>query len=203
MGEDLTFGWTSCLTYETGRRRLGYDYFSRLLDEMKIKGMKRLTVMMDNCHLPPLDPYNHGLAWPIRNPRLKSQVDTKAINAQEESEFFSTVIEKAKRLGIEVYIEVKYMGMRGIEQGYPDIEFWKELNAGKYEHEGAKTLRICCDNDQARQYMRDKIEDVVGRYADIDGIALEHPSYWGIGAAGKNFFWIEERTSLKQVKKRS
>ena len=67
----MKFGWTCCLAYETGQRKLGYNYFSKLLDEMRVNGMSRLTVMMDNCHLPPLDPYNHGIAWPVKNPLLK------------------------------------------------------------------------------------------------------------------------------------
>lgn len=179
MRREMLFGWSTSLTYEAGKRKLGYDYFSHLIDEMEANGMSRLIVMVDNCHLPPLDLYNHGIAWPVRNSRLKSQVDPKAINANESTEFFSKVIKKAKRLGIEVYIEVKYLGMRGIEQGYPGIEFWNNLNGSSIH----KYIDICCDNDQAHQYMRDKIEDVVRRYADIDGIVMEHPSYCTIGCS--------------------
>ena len=100
---DLIFGWTSCLTYQAGDRRLGYDYFSRLLDEMRTHGMSRLLVMMASHGY--FSPGNHGLAWPVENPKLRPQVDTNALNAHEETEFFSRVIEKAHRIGIKVFIE--------------------------------------------------------------------------------------------------
>ena len=35
----MNFGWTTCLTYETNDRKLGYDYFSNLLDKMHAHGM--------------------------------------------------------------------------------------------------------------------------------------------------------------------
>lgn len=163
----MKFGWTTCLTYEAGKRKLGYDYFSNLLDEMKAHGMERLCVMMDNCHDPSIDPYNHGIAWPVRNPRLKSLVDPKAINARESSEFFSMIIEKAKKMGIEIYLEIKYWGIRGVEESYPGIVRETSDN------------RVCCDNDQAHNYMRDKMADLLERYSGLDGLVLEHPSYWG------------------------
>ncbi len=172
----MIFGWTTCLTYETGNRNLGYNYFSRLLDEMKKNNMQRLLVMMENPHDSACDLYNHGLDWPVKNSKLESLIDTKAINAHESSEFFSKIVEKAKGLAIEIYIEIKYMGMQGVKQSYPGI-------FENYDANGRKDMRyfhICCDNDQAHQYMRDKVEDVLQRYPKIDGIALEHPSYWGV-----------------------
>ncbi len=30
---DLHFGWTTCLTYQTDDRKLGFEYFSNLLDD--------------------------------------------------------------------------------------------------------------------------------------------------------------------------
>ena len=83
----MIFGWTTCLTYQTEDRELGYDYFSNLLDEMNEHGMTYLIVMMASHGY--FSPGNHGLAWPVKNPKLKPQLDQKAVNAHEETEFFS------------------------------------------------------------------------------------------------------------------
>jgi len=181
----MIFGWTTCLTYETGDRQQGFEYFSRLLDEMKAHGMSSLIVMMASHGY--FSPKNHGIAWPVKNPKLKPQLDKKALNAVEETEFFSKVIEKAHRLGIDVYIEIKYLGMIGVIEGYPGIEFSTTSDgtyvlsirpeASQYEKEAIESLQICCDSDQAHAYMRDKIRDVLERYNNLDGILLEHPSY--------------------------
>lgn len=172
----MKFGWTTCLTYETGQRRLGYDYFSRLLDEMKANGMAWIMIMIENCHLPPLDPYNHGFAWPVKNHRLKAFVDQAAINADPSSEFISKIVAKARQLNIAVYFEIKYWGVKGLQQSYPGI-FDKARKADAEWETG--DLHICCDNDLGHQYMRDKIKDLLEIYPDIDGMVLEHPSYWG------------------------
>ena len=182
---DLIFGWTSCLTYQAGDRRLGYEYFSHLLDEMRTHGMSRLIVMMASHGY--FSPGNHGLAWPVKHPKLRPQVDTNALNAHEETEFFSRVIEKAHRIGIQVFIEIKYLGMIGVREGYPGIEFLttKEgrythqapSDAGDYERRAIEAMHICCDSEPAHQYMRDKTQDVLERYRDLDGIVFEHPSY--------------------------
>jgi hypothetical protein len=92
-------------------------------------------------------------------------------------------------LNIKIYIEIKYLGMRGIYEGYPGIEVLRKKDgqiihtippeAGYEEREKIETLHICCDNMHARQYMRDKIFDVLTRYRNLDGIVLEHPSYSG------------------------
>ena len=183
----MIFGWTTCLTYQTGERKLGYDYFSRLLDEMQEHGMSRLIVMMESHGLFSLG--NHGLAWPARNPRLKPQIDLNAVNSQEETEFFSRIIDKAHRLGIKIFIEIKYLAMVGIREGYPGVEFLTpsqggyihqiDENATPFEREAIQTLHLCCDSEPAHQYMRDKIQDVLERYHDLDGMVLEHPSYSG------------------------
>jgi hypothetical protein len=183
----LHFGWTTCLTYQTDDRRLGYDYFSNLLDEMHEHGMTRLKVMMASHGN--FSPKNHGLAWPVKNERLKPQLDKKAVNAHEWSEFFSRIIEKAHALNIKIYIEIKYLGMRGIHEGYPGIEVLRKKDgqiiniipqeATRVEREKIESLHICCDNKQTQQYMHDKIFDVLTRYRDLDGIVLEHPSYAG------------------------
>ncbi|HPN35451.1 MAG TPA: hypothetical protein PK843_13120 [bacterium] len=183
----MIFGWTTCLTYQTGERKLGYDYFSRLLDEMQEHGMTHLIVMMASHGY--YSPGNHGLAWPARNPRLKPQIDQNAVNAHEESEFFSRIIAKAHDLGIKVYIEIKYLAMIGVRQGYPGVEFLTPPQGG-FVHtidpsadprvrEAIETLHICCDSEPAHQYMRDKLQDVLERYRELDGIVLEHPSYSG------------------------
>ena len=184
---DLHFGWTTCLTYQTDDRRLGFEYFSNLLDEMHEHGMTRLKVMMASHGN--FSPKNHGLAWPVKNEKLKPQLDKKAVNAHEETEFFSRIIDKAHVLNIKIYIEIKYLGMRGIYEGYPGIEVLRKKDgqiihtfppeAGFKEREKIETLHICCDNKHARQYMRDKIFDVLTRYQNLDGIVLEHPSYSG------------------------
>ncbi len=184
---DLLFGWTTCLTYQTENRKLGFEYFSNLLDEMHGHGMTRLIVMMASHGN--FSPENHGLAWPVKNEKLKPQVDKTAVNAYEESEFFSRIIDKAHKLNINIYIEIKYLGMRGINEGYPGIEVLRKNDgqiihtirpeAGAEEREKIESLHICCDNMQARQYMHDKISDVLTRYQDLDGIVLEHPSYGG------------------------
>lgn len=185
--QNLSFGWTTCLTYETGDRQLGFDYFSHLLDEMSAHGMSRLLVLMASVGF--FAPKNHGLAWPVQNDKLKLQVDRKAVNANQETEFFSRIIEKAHKLGIKIFIEIKYLGMIGIKQGYPGVEFRRKRDGGitpnippdasAYEKEATETLHICCDNQPAHQYMRDKIADVLNRYRNLDGIVLEHPSYGG------------------------
>jgi hypothetical protein len=181
----LQFGWTTCLTYQTDDRRLGYGYFSNLLDEMHEHGMTRLKVMMASHGN--FAPKNHGLAWPVKNERLRPQLDRKAINAFEETEFFSQIIDKAHALDIKIYIEIKYLGMKGIHEGYPGIEVLRRKDGKTIdmippdtcaeEREKIESLRICCDNKQAQQYMRDKISDVLTRYRTLDGIVLEHPSY--------------------------
>jgi hypothetical protein len=184
---DMSFGWTTCLTYETVDRKLGFDYFNRLLDEMHANGMDRLLVMMASHGY--YAPKNHGLAWPVKDEKLKLQLDKNAINAYDDTEFFSRIIYKAHDLGIKIFIEIKYLGMIGIKQGYPGVEFRRNKSggithtirpqAGEYEREAIETLHICCDNPPAHQYMRDKITDVLSRYRDLDGIVLEHPSYSG------------------------
>ncbi len=184
---DLHFGWTTCLTYQTDDRKLGFEYFSNLLDEMHEHGMTRLLVMMASHGN--YSPENHGLAWPVKNEKLKPQMDKKAVNAYEETEFFSRIINKAHVLNIKIYIEIKYLGMRGINEGYPGIEVLRKKDgqiihtippeAGTDEREKIESLHICCDNKHAQQYMRDKIFDVLTRYQDLDGIVLEHPSYSG------------------------
>jgi len=183
----LHFGWTTCLTYQTENRRLGFNYFSNLLDEMHEHGMTRLKVMMASHGN--FSPRNHGLAWPVKNEKLKPQLDLKAVNAHEGTEFFSRIIEKAHALNIKIYIEIKYLGMIGIKEGYPGIEVLRKRDgqiihtippeASAVERERIESLHICCDNKQARQYMHDKIFDVLTRYRDLDGIVLEHPSYSG------------------------
>jgi len=184
---EMNFGWTTCLTYETGDRKLGYDYFSSLLDEMHSYGMSHLIVMMASHGY--FSPKNHGLAWPVKNEKLKPQLDLQAVNAKEETEFFSKIIKKAHSLNIKVYVEIKYLGMIGIKEGYPQVEFLRKKdgstinkiseNASEYERRAIESLRICCDNTDAHQYIRDKISDVLSRYRDLDGIILEHPSYSG------------------------
>ncbi|TKJ37855.1 MAG: hypothetical protein CEE38_07255 [Planctomycetes bacterium B3_Pla] len=181
----MIFGWTTCLTYQAGDRRLGYDYFSALLDEMKTHGMSHLIVMMASHGY--FSPGNHGLAWPAKNPKLKPQLDENALNAHEEMEFFSRIIEKAHKMGIKVFVEIKYLGMIGVREGYPEIEFLTTHdgsythkvppNTSVYERNAIETLHICCDSEPAHQYMRDKIQDVLERYVNLDGIVLEHPSY--------------------------
>jgi len=183
----MEFGWTTCLTYETGDRRLGFDYYNHLLEEMSVHGMSRLIVMMASHGY--FSPGNHGLAWPVRNEKLSYQLDKKAVNAYEESEFFSRVISRAKELNIRILIEIKYLGMIGIGQGYPGVEVLRTREgniihtirpeADAYERRAIECLHICCDNVQAHMYMRDKIADVLNRYKDLDGIVLEHPSYSG------------------------
>jgi hypothetical protein len=183
----LIFGWTTCLTYETKDRKLGYDYFSRLLDEMNEHGMTHLIVMMASHGY--YSPGNHGLAWPVKNPKLQPQVDVNAVNAHAETEFFSRIIAKAHQLGIKVYIEKKYLGMIGVREGYPGVEFLTppeggfihkiDPQASDHERQAIETLHLCCDSEPAHQYMRDKIRDVLERYIDLDGIVLEHPSYSG------------------------
>jgi hypothetical protein len=184
---NMEYGWTTCLTYETGDRQLSFDYFNNLLQEMNANGMSRLIVMMASHGY--FDPKSHGLAWPVRNKKLGFQVDEKAINAQEESEFFSRVILRAKELGIKILIEIKYLGLIGLEQGYPGVEFLRTKagdiihnirpEASDYEREAIKNLHLCCDSPQAHSYMRDKVTDVLTRYNTLDGIVLEHPSYSG------------------------
>ena len=89
---DLHFGWTTCLTYQTDDRKLGFEYFNNLLDEMHEHGMTRLKVMMASHGN--FSPKNHGLAWPVKNEKLKPQLDKKAVNAYEETEFLSRIINK-------------------------------------------------------------------------------------------------------------
>ena len=180
-------GWTTCLTYQTGDRRLGLDYYRQLLDEMKTHGMNRLIVMMASHGY--FSPGNHGLAWPVRHPKLVPQIDKNALNAREETEFFSRVIQKAHQLGIEIFIEIKYLRMIGIRKGYPGVEFLTRRdgtdchrvpeNAGEYERHAIQSLHICCDSDPAHEYVRDKLRDVLERYYELDGVVLEHPSYFG------------------------
>lgn len=180
----MIFGWTTCLTYETKDKKLGYDYFSQLLDEMHVYGMTRLIVLMSSVGY--FDPQNHGIAWPVTNEKLRFQLDKKAVNANKETEFFPKIIKKAHSLNIEVFAEIKYLGMIGIEKGYPgalcrdryeQICYKARNESTDYERLAIESLYICPDNKQAHQYMRDKIEDVLTRYIELDGIVLEHPSY--------------------------
>jgi hypothetical protein len=184
---EMICGWTTCLTYQAGERKLGLAYYSRLLDEMKAHGMNRLIVMMASHGY--FSPGNHGLAWPVRNPKLAPQIDNNALNAREETEFFLRVIRKAHRLGIEVFIEIKYLGMIGVREGYPGVEFLTRRDgtdchripdgAGEYERRAIQSLHLCCDSDPAHRYIRDKLRDVLERYRELDGVVLEHPSYFG------------------------
>ncbi len=183
MKKRIIWGWSTCLTYET-KKQLGFDHYSRLLDEMKENGMKRLIVMMGSQYH--FDPNNHGIAWPVINPRLKSMLDRKAINANPSTEFFSKVIERAKKLEIEIYLEIKYAGFCGILKGYPNVDF-KTNRYGVLDHETIKynserecrlasEAHVCHDSDQVQEYMKDTFEDVLRAYPKIDGIVMEHPS---------------------------
>ncbi len=181
----LDFGWTTCLTYQTEDSNLGYDHFNQLLEEMHSHSMTRLVVMMASHGY--FSPMNHGLAWPVKNERLRPQLDPRAVNACERTEFFSRIIEKARSLNIKIFIEIKYLGMKGIKDGYPGIQVLRKRDgqiihpirpeAGKDEREKIESLHICCDCEHAQQYMRDKISDVLTRYRNLNGIVLEHPSY--------------------------
>ena len=181
----MIYGWTTCLTYETNDRNLGYEYFSNLLDEMHSHGMTRLVVLMGSHGY--YSPMNHGLAWPVKNEKLRPQIDKKTLNAFEETEFFSRIIDKAHALNIKVYVELKYLGLIGVKKGYPGIDFKRKKDGSlanavvrevsDYEREAIETLNICCDNDQSNEYIRDQIRDVLTRYIHLDGIVLEHPSY--------------------------
>jgi len=193
MPRDIVFGWTTCLTYET-KEPLGFDHYSHLLDEMKENGMKRLIVM-DSSHYH-FDPNHQGIARPVLNPRLKSMVDVSAVNANPSTEFLSRIIEKAHNYGIEIYIEIKYSGFFGISKAYPGIEFATNRQGIPY-HDAMKfntkkeylmysQSRICCDNNQAHQFMRDQIEDLLKVYPEIDGIVMEHPDYPSSGCFCKS-----------------
>ncbi len=197
----FSYGWTTCLTYETGNRQLGFKYFSNVLNEMAQHGMDHLLVMMASHGY--YDPLNHGLAWPAQNPKLLPQIDTNTVNANPETEFFSQIIEKAHKLNIKVFIEIKYLGMIGMDEGYPgwgtkkkqngDYVFTIRPEASEYERKAIETLQICCDNAQSHQYMRDKITDVLTRYKNLDGIVLEHPSY-----SGRTCYCQDTRNRLQQ-----
>jgi len=50
------------------------------------------------------------------------------LNAHMETEFFSRIIKKAHEIGIKVLIEIKYLGMIGVKEGYPGIEFLTKQN---------------------------------------------------------------------------
>lgn len=167
----MFFGWTTCLTYETGTRMLGYDYFSSLIDEMAENGMRRLVIMMENPHVPPVDPYNHGIAWPARNVRLKPFIDGKAVNGNPRTEFIGKIIKKAHDRGIEVIFEIKYLGYLGIQRSYPGIVFRGEVKI---------CPDLCCDNDDAHEYVKDKTIDLLECYPEVDGVLLEHPSFDGV-----------------------
>jgi len=76
-----------------------------------------------------------------------------------------------------------------VKEGYPWIEFLTTSEgkythavrpeASQYEKDAVESLHICCDSEPAHTYMREKIKDVLERYRDLDGIVLEHPSYFG------------------------
>ncbi len=213
--DKLIWGWTTCLTYET-RERLGYDHFSQLLDEMNEHGMKRLIIMMGSHYH--FDPINHGLAWPVRNPKLSPMVDAQAINANPKTEFVSKVIRKAKDMGIEVFFEVKYAGVLGLLEGYPGVEFWTKPDGTLYSYanridDEIKQLKfsmghICHDNERAHEYMRDQLKDLLEIYPEIDGIVMEWPGYGGNGCyckssllrfkadTGKNMYEATEKERL-------
>ena len=184
MSLNKLFGWTTALTYET-REPLGFDHYFRLLDEMEENEMKRLIVM-DSSHYH-YDPNHQGMARPVLNPRLKSMVDTTAINASPSTEFLSRVIGKAHSCGIELYIEIKYSGFYGIRDAYLGVEFATNRQGIPYHHAVKfdtekeylmySQSRICCDNAQAHQFMRDQLEDLLKVYPQIDGIVMEHPDY--------------------------
>lgn len=179
------FGWTTCLTYEAGPKPLGQEHFLPLIEEMKRHGMSRVIVMPSSEGY--FDPLHHGLAWPTSHPKLKTMIDPAALNASVKTEFFSRFIEAAHAHALEVFIELKYLGLAGVEEAYPGIEFVCGPDGQRIAHapEGSAievrrridTLHICCDSAPARQFMQDKIEDVLSRYPKLDGIVLEHPSY--------------------------
>lgn len=178
------FGWTTCLNYEIGPEPLGFEHFRRLLDEMDGNGMRMVIVMMASEG--PFDPLHHGLAWPARGP-LASMVDPTAVNADPRTEFFGRFIDAAHAKGIEVFIEIKFLGLDGVEEAYPGIEFTVDgegrRNVKVPDGADVETRRrtvsqpICCDGEQAMRFFLDKMRDVLGRYPALDGVVLEHPSY--------------------------
>ena len=70
---------------------------------MHMHGMARLQVMMASHGN--YSPQNHGLAWPVTNEKLKPQLDKKAVNAYEETEFFSRIIHTAHALNIKIILK--------------------------------------------------------------------------------------------------
>jgi hypothetical protein len=183
------YGWTTCLTYEAGPKPLGPEHFLSLLGDMRRNGMTRVIVMMTADGY--FDPLHHGLAWPVSRKPLEGMVDPGALNADPKTEFFGRFIDAAHERGIEVFIELKYLGHDGVEEAYPGIEFLRDaqgrrvVRAPDGSTELARrridTLQVCCDSEPAQRFMRDKMEDVLGRYPKLDGMVLEHPSY-GRGA---------------------
>jgi len=183
--EGPVFGWTTCLNYEIGPAPLGFDHFRRLLDEMERGGMRMVVVMMASEGA--FDPLHHGLAWPVSREPLRRLVDPTAVNADPRTEFFGRFLDAAHAKGIEVFIEMKFLGLDGVEEAYPGIGFTVDAEgrrstrapdgAEETERRRAASLPICCDSEPAVRFFMDKMLDVLGRYPALDGMVLEHPSY--------------------------
>jgi hypothetical protein len=206
-------GWTTCLTYET-TSRLGFEHFDHLLDEMAEHGMRRLTVMTASHYH--FDLVNHGIAWPVRNRRLEPLVDRRAVNAEPRTEFLSRLLPKAHRLGIEVFFEVKYAGMEGIEESYPGIQVWTARDGRSHAdhadvgHDAERDVKrrrlrlghICHDCDIAQRFMTDQLTDLLEFYPEVDGIVMEWPGYPGEGcycASSRAAFLRDTGTELRDA----
>ena len=112
-------------------------------------------------------PGNHGLAWPVTNEKLKFQTDREAVNAYPETEFLSRVIDKAHTLNIEVFIEIKYLGLAGVREGYPGIDF-------KRRQDGTLQSRV---RPEAGLVERESINDLNKARQQIAGLKSQLESH--------------------------
>ena len=94
-------GWWTGLTYQAVKKEgLDKNYLLRLLDEMKENNMNILTIYLESLGY--YDSLHEGITWPVKNKKLECNMDSACLNANQDTEFLSEIIEVAKGYDIQI-----------------------------------------------------------------------------------------------------
>ena len=149
-------GWQAGITYQTkDKEGLNKTYLKNLLTEMKDNGMNFISFMMISHGLN--DPIHDGYTWPVKNPKLKCYLDQNCINASQETEFLSDIIEQADGYGfhINLFTNQFWWNPEKVRLGYPDIQ----------NLPGNQNYHHCSDNRDTWRLSCDEVQDLLSYYS--------------------------------------
>lgn len=161
MGENkkLHLGWQVGITYESASPQgNSLEKMLRLLDEMAQGGMNLLSLMMTSYAY--FDPSHDGFSWPVKNESLECFRDKKCINADERTEYVSTVIDEAEKRGIEIQLfsNLAIYNPEKIKISYPAA--LEQITKGGTPRQWL----FCPDCDDVLKLEHDEIEDLLSCY---------------------------------------